>query len=90
MTVTSGAAATEKLKLERKLAASPQRVYRAWTTPAEVKSWWGKRIGFVVEEAVLDLRVGGKFRLAMRSPEKNAHIVNGVFREVVAGRRIGP
>ncbi len=66
------------LTLERRLAAPRARVYKAWTDPDEVRQWWGLS-GMTVEIADFDIRVGGRFRLGMRSAEGNLHVVGGEY-----------
>jgi uncharacterized protein YndB with AHSA1/START domain len=58
------AAPTFALTLERTLAASPERVFRAWTDPAELTHWFAPNPELAVE-AELDLRVGGAYRIRM-------------------------
>jgi len=53
---------TAALQIRRTFPASRERVFRAWTTPEEIKRWKapGDRTSPVVE---VDLRVGGKYRI---------------------------
>ena len=69
------------LTLERRLAAPRARVYQAWTDADEVRQWWALS-GMTVEIADFDVRVGGRFRLAMRSQEGNLYVVGGEYSEV--------
>jgi len=52
------------LTLERVLAAPPERVFRAWTNPAELTLWFAPNPDLPVA-AELDLRVGGAYRIRM-------------------------
>jgi uncharacterized protein YndB with AHSA1/START domain len=45
------------LKLTCALEASPERVFRTLTEPAELATWWGPS-GFTLREAALDLSSG--------------------------------
>jgi len=58
------AAPTYALTLERTLAAPPERVFRAWTDPAELTLWFAPNPDLPVA-AELDLRVGGAYRIRM-------------------------
>jgi uncharacterized protein YndB with AHSA1/START domain len=72
---------TAVLHLRRTFQASRERVFRAWTTPEEMKRWKapGDRTTPVVE---VDLRVGGKYRVHMRSPDGSEVRLVGMYREV--------
>jgi uncharacterized protein YndB with AHSA1/START domain len=86
----SAAAATSpkpSLTLTRTLPASPDRCFRAWTDPQALKHWFGPN-DIEVLAAESDPRVGGHYRILMRSPGGEEHDVSGVFREVVANRKL--
>ena len=72
---------TAALSLRRTFQASRERVFRAWTTPEEIKRWKGPgdRTTPLVE---VDLRVGGAYRVHMRSPDGSEMRLVGVYREV--------
>ena len=69
------------LHLKRTFAASREKVFRAWTDPEALKRWWGPE-GFSTPAAEIDLRVGGKYRIAMRSPHGDTYHLVGTYREV--------
>ncbi len=75
------------LTLERRLAAPRARVYKAWTDADEIRQWWALS-GMTVEIADFDVRVGGRFRLGMRSPEGNLYVVGGEYSVVDAPARL--
>ena len=77
----------EALEVRRTIAAPRQRVFEAWTTPAELKRWAGPG-PFVTPLAEVDLRVGGHYRIHMREPNGSEHRVFGVYREVDPPRRL--
>ena len=70
------------LRLERTLAAPPQRVFRAWTDAAELSRWFAPTDEHKTKVVALDVRVGGRYRIEMHPPSGNVHIVVGTFREV--------
>lgn len=72
---------TTALTLRRTFQASRERVFRAWTTPEEIKQWKGPgdRSTPLVE---VDLRVGGAYRVHMRSPDGTEARLVGVYREI--------
>ncbi len=78
---------TPSLTLRRHLAAPPARVFRAWTDPQEIARWMGP--GEVeVLGAEIDARRGGRYRIAMRTPDGEEHHVGGTYREVVKNKKL--
>jgi uncharacterized protein YndB with AHSA1/START domain len=65
----------EAVRLERTFAADIDRVFRAFTDPAELVHWWGP-MNVPTSVAEIDLRVGGECRWVMhpggRSPSCTA------------------
>jgi len=84
------AAVTEKpsLTIVRRLKAAPQKVWRALTQPDALKQWMAPDDAFKVPLAETDVRVGGRYRFVMQSPDGEQHDVSGVYREVEANRRL--
>ncbi len=82
------AQATETtLRLSRIIKASPERVFHAWTDPAEMKQWAGPD-GVEVEIAEVDLTVGGRYHIGMRSPDGKTFNAVGVYREITTPSRL--
>jgi uncharacterized protein YndB with AHSA1/START domain len=75
------------LTIRRRLPAAPERCFRAWTDAKELKQWFGPGQAVCIL-AESDPRVGGRYRLVMRAPDGEEHDVSGVFREVVANRKL--
>jgi uncharacterized protein YndB with AHSA1/START domain len=76
------------LTLIRRIKASPAKVFAAWTNPAVLGLWFGPA-GAEILEAETDPRVGGRFRILMRTPDGEEHGVSGLYREVVdAGKLV--
>ena len=69
------------LHIERALPAPRSLVFRANTEPEELARWWGPR-GFSAPRVEVDLRVGGRYRIAMQPPEGDLFHLSGEFREV--------
>ena len=79
--------AKPSLTIKRRFNAPPEKVFAAWTDPEKVKRWMGP--GAVeVMRAECDLRVGGRYRWLMKSPDGEEHDVSGVYREVVANKKL--
>jgi uncharacterized protein YndB with AHSA1/START domain len=75
------------LVIERIFDAPRELVWKAWTDPEQVLRWWGPT-GFSSPAAEIDLRVGGKYLWAMRSPEGYEFWNTGVYRDIVPFERI--
>ena len=85
MTAKSGVAAA--LEIKRLMKASRERVYAAWTDPEQLQQWFGPaKVRTRALEA--DVRVGGKFRWDITSPEGEEMTVEGEYRELEPGRKI--
>jgi len=75
------------LTLKRRLKASPEEVYTAWTDPQKIVRWFGPDSG-PVEHAEFDVRVGGKYSIGFRTEDGEQHYVSGVYREVVPNQKL--
>jgi uncharacterized protein YndB with AHSA1/START domain len=73
--------------LERVLPAPRPLVFRMHTEPDLLAQWWGPT-GFSVPNIDLDLRVGGRYRIAMQPPEGDGFFLSGEFREVDPATRL--
>jgi uncharacterized protein YndB with AHSA1/START domain len=76
------------LALVRKLDAAPAKVWSALTEPEMLKRWMAPDAAFRIPVAEIDLRVGGRYRIVMVSPDGEEHDVRGVYREVVPNRKL--
>jgi uncharacterized protein YndB with AHSA1/START domain len=54
------------LRIQRNFAASPDRVFDAWTSVEALRRWWPAGAGWTTPVAEVDARVGGALRLVMR------------------------
>jgi uncharacterized protein YndB with AHSA1/START domain len=73
--------------LVRWFDAPRERVWRAWTDPAELAQWWGPH-GYTNPVTETDVRPGGSLRIVMRSPEGTEFPVTGQYLEVDPPSRI--
>lgn len=53
----------------RIFSAPRQLVYKAWTDPNHLKTWWGPK-GFTNTFNQFDLKVGGRWSFVMHGPDK--------------------
>jgi uncharacterized protein YndB with AHSA1/START domain len=78
------------LTITRRLRASPQKVYAAWTSAENLIQWFAAaqaKPGSI--EADLDARVGGRYRISFTDERSGEyHEVGGVYREVVPNTRL--
>jgi len=79
--------AEPSLSLQRRINASPARIYSAWTEPSQIVKWMHPCNTEVIH-AEMDVRVGGRFQLVMRAPDGEEHHVSGTFREVVRDEKL--
>jgi uncharacterized protein YndB with AHSA1/START domain len=84
---TAAARSKPSLAIRRVLPAPPDRCFRAWTDGEALTRWFGPGANEVVL-AETDPRVGGRYRVVMRSPGGEEHEVSGEFREIVANRKL--
>ena len=70
-----------ELEITRVFDAPRSRVWRCWTEAELLKQWFGPK-GFTIPHCTIDLRVGGKFLLCMRSPEGQDMWLTGTYREI--------
>lgn len=75
------------LTLVRHFAVAPERVWQAWTDPEILVRWFGPDAG-QVHSAELDVREGGRFRVAFSTLDGETHTCLGTYREVVPHERL--
>ena len=69
------------LHVERVLPAPRALIFKLHSEPDQLARWWGPR-GFSVPSIVMDLRVGGQYRIAMQPPNGDPFFLTGEFRRV--------
>ena len=77
-----------QLTINRTYPAAPEKVWRAWTDPQALKRWFGPGENATVSVAEIDLRVGGRYRIAFGAPDGETHEASGEYQEVVPNRRL--
>jgi uncharacterized protein YndB with AHSA1/START domain len=87
MPASPAVAAKPSLTLNRRFNAAPEKVYAAWTQPAQIAQWFGPDAGGV-QRAETDLRTGGRFTIVFNTEDGEEHQVNGVYREVVRNKKL--
>src|SRR5918999_4559873 len=77
----------KQILIRREFDAPRHLVYKAFTTPELVKRFWHANRGEMTV-AEIDLRVGGKWRYAMVTPDGTEVAFHGEYREVVPEERL--
>lgn len=75
------------LIVRRMFHASPERIFDAWTQPEHLKQWWGPKSVQCVD-AEVDLRVGGRYRIANQFPDGKILWISGEFEAIDRPRRL--
>jgi uncharacterized protein YndB with AHSA1/START domain len=75
------------LVVRRTIRATPERLFNAWTEASHLKSWWGPP-GVTCVDAQVDLRVGGRYRIANRFPDGTIVWITGEFELIEPPHRI--
>ena len=76
-----------QILITREFDAPKHLVYKAYTTPELVRRWWTAKRGEATI-AEIDLRVGGKWRYVMVTPDGLEVGFHGEYREIVPNERI--
>jgi len=84
---TSPTAASLSLRIERTIAAAPERVFDAFTKAETLSRWFGPNDDYKVTVHELDARIGGRYRIEMRNPERTS-FVGGIYDEVSRPSRL--
>jgi len=70
-----------RLVVRKTIRATPERLFDAWTRPAQLKHWWGPQDVECVD-AHVDLRIGGEYRIANRFPDGRVVWITGKFERI--------
>ncbi len=78
---------TPSLTLVKRIKAPVPRVWQAWTRPELMALWFGPH-HTRAEETETELRLGGRFRVALREENGLRHEVSGQYLEIEPERRL--
>ncbi len=76
------------LVIRRSYDAPVDRVFRAWTDPAEMRRWYSADADHVIHSVEVDLRVGGGYRAVFGPRGEEPIVETGEYREIVPGKRL--
>lgn len=79
--------ADDELLITRTFDAPASLLFVLWSDPRHFRSWMGPE-GFECVEAEIDLRVGGRYRGMIRSPETGDSWFGGEYREIEPPTRL--
>jgi uncharacterized protein YndB with AHSA1/START domain len=75
------------LVVRKSIRATPERLFDAWTRPEELKKWWGPQSVTCID-AVVDLTVGGGYRIANQFPNGDVVWITGEFEVIEPPKRL--
>ena len=76
-----------KVEVTRHIKAPRNRVYAAWTDPAQMKQWFGPE-NVQTRDLIADARVGGEFRWDLTNSEGEKMTMRGEYRELLPNKKI--
>ena len=80
--------ANNSIKISKYFSAARQVVWQAWTDPMIVKSWFGSDSNGKVQEASLDVRIGGMFEVTFKNSDETQYTCTGKYREIKPGHQL--
>ncbi len=75
------------LAVRKTIKATAERLFEAWTDPEQLKKWWGPP-GVTCTGAEVDLRVGGRYRMANQLPDGRVLWISGEFESIEPPRKL--
>jgi len=75
------------LVVRRMIPASPDHLFAAWTEPERLRKWWGPE-GVTCIDPVVDLRVGGSYRIGNQLPDGKVLWIAGEFEVIEPPHRL--
>lgn len=78
---------TVTLVVRKTIRATAERLFEAWTQPAQLRRWWGPE-AVVCTDAEVDLRVGGRYRIANQFPDGKILWIAGKFEAIERPRKL--
>jgi uncharacterized protein YndB with AHSA1/START domain len=76
-----------RVEIKRIIKAPREKVYAAWTDPAELRQWFGPEWART-RNLIAEARIGGKFQWDITTSEGQEMTVHGEYRELQPGRKV--
>ena len=73
--------------VERTVAATPEKVFAAWTNPNLLAQWWGPP-GSRVSSVEVDLQVNGRYRIGIIQPSQDTYYVYGTYQIIQPPKKL--
>ena len=88
--MTDRSVAHGSFSIDRTYAATPQRVFNAWSSQPVKNQWFGEGDDFLAstDQYTLDFRVGGHERLGGELPNGRTFDYTAIYHDIVDGQRI--
>jgi uncharacterized protein YndB with AHSA1/START domain len=71
----------------RTIRATAEKLFDAWTKPEQLKQWWGPN-AVICTAAEVDLKVGGRYRIANQFPDGRVLWISGEFEVIERPKRL--
>lgn len=78
-----------EVRTSRVFKTSPERLWKACTTPEQIEQWWGPRsLTTIVDK--MDFKVGGEWRFTHKAQDGSMEEFgfHGVYKEIVEGQKV--
>ena len=69
------------LVVRQTIQATAEFLFDAWTQPVRLKEWWGPS-GVKCVDAQIDLRIGGKYRIANQLADGKIIWITGIYEHI--------
>ncbi|MCW8875458.1 MAG: SRPBCC domain-containing protein [Kangiellaceae bacterium] len=76
-----------QLTIEQNFNMPLTKLFDAWCKVETIKQWFAPG-EMMVPEATADVKVGGNYRIVMKSPDGEEHIVGGEYLQVEANKKL--
>ena len=80
--------AKPSLRLERRLKAPVETVFAAWTQGEALKQWFAPNDATAVLLVDIDVRIGGRYRIALGGGDGQRRCVTGVYQAIEPFNRL--
>ncbi len=78
---------TRSITVRKTFGASQRRLFEAWCRPELMAQWFFPAPGWRADVAA-EVRVQGRYRVAMHDPAGGVHVQEGVYREIQPTSRL--
>ena len=79
---------TGQVRIVRTYRVAPEKIWRAWTEPQALALWFAPGKNLDSTNADIDLRVGGRYRIAFQAPNGETHEASGIYEVVEPNKRL--